>query len=470
MASITSLGIGSGLDISGLVSQLVAAEGDPAKARLNTRQQTASAQLSALGTLKSALTSLQSSLKGLSGQTGFQATKASSSDEALFTASAADQASAGQYQVEVLRLAQRHKLGSDIIDSTQTFGGTAGDQLVIAAGGDSFTLDLSAGKTLSAIRDSINAAADNPGIVATLVKVDDTHQALMLTAADTGSAKAVTVSETLAASPSLSFDTANLAADGTPLADTALLDSAVRIDGIAVTRAGNQLTDVIEGLTIDLHKADPGTQTTPGTRATLGVSRDTESAASAVAAFVGQYNALANTLTQVSGFKGVGAAQPALYGDAGTRGIASRLRVELGRTLSGLDGAFSNLAEIGIATGTDGKLTLNNTALNAALAKDAAGVGALFASADGFATRIGGLIDSYVKSGGTLDAGTSGAQSRLDRISDSREALDRRLNGLQARYLKQYTAMDTLVGQLQSTGSFLTQQFAALSNLTKSNS
>ena len=180
-----------------------------------------------------------------------------------------------------------------------------------------------------------------------------------------------------------------------------------------------------------------------------------------------QYNALVDTLTRVSGYKGADATQPALFGDATTRGIASRLRVELGRDLSGLDGAFSSLSEIGIATGTDGKLTLDTTALNAALAKDSAGVGELFGSADGFATRIGGLIDSYVKTGGILEARTTGLQGRLDRIDDSRESLDRRLTALEARYKKQFTAMDTLVGQLQSTSSFLTQQFAALNSSTR---
>jgi flagellar hook-associated protein 2 len=462
MSTITSLGIGSGLDIASLVSQLVKAEGDPATTRLNTQQQTASAQLSALGTLKSSLSSLQTSLKALSGQTVFQATKASSSQEALFTVSASAKASAGQYQVEVQRLAERHKLGSDSVASTQTFGGSAGDQLVIAAGSDSFTLDLSAGKTLSEIRDGINAAADNPGITASLIQVDDTRQVLMLTAADTGSAKAVSVTETLATSPSLSFDTKNLDAKGVPLANTALLDSLVKIDGIDVTRAGNQLTDVIEGLTIDLHKAEEGT------RGTLSVSPDQTSAASAVSTFVGQYNALVDTLTRVSGYKGADATQPALFGDATTRGIASRLRVELGRGLSGLDGAFSNLSQIGIRTGTDGKLTLDATALNAALAKDSAGVSDLFASTDGFATRINGLIETYIQSGGVLEARTKGAQGRLDRIDDAREILDRRLTALEARYKKQFTAMDTLVGQLQSTSSFLTQQFAALSSNTSS--
>lgn len=465
MASITStLGIGSGLDIGSLVSQLVKAEGDPETARLNNQGQKATAELSALGTLKSALSSLQSSLTGLAAQTGFQTRGASSSNPTLFTVSAADKASVGQYQVEVGRLAQRHKLAADSFASTETFGGLASNQLRIESGSKSFTIDLWGAKTLSEIRDGINAAADNPGIVATLVKVDDTNQVLMLNAADTGNTNKIKVTENLPPdAPSLGFHTANLDAAGQPLTDTALLDSKVLIDGTEITRAGNQLTDVIDGLTIDLQKAESGT------RATLSVSRDLTSVTTNVSSFVSQYNAFASTLTSLSGFRGVGATQPALYGDAGVRGLTNQLRAELGRTVTGHTGAFSKLSAIGITTGTDGKLTLDNTKLNAALAKDPSGVGALFGSKDGFATRIDGLIDSYVKSGGVLDARTHGTQGRIDRISTSQATLDRRLTALEAQYKKQFTAMDTLVGKLQSTSSYLTQQFTALNNLTKSN-
>lgn len=460
MASITASGIGSGLDISGLVAQLVSAESTPATTRLDRQEKQASAELSALGSLKSALSSLQASLKSLSGSAGMQAMKAVSSDETLFTAVASDKASAGQYQVEVLRLAQRHKLASDTFDNTQTFGGATGDQLQIAAGDASFTLDLSTARTLAEIRDGINAAADNPGVTATLVRVDDTREVLMINAAGTGRAQAVTVTEALAGGLSLSLDMTNRDAFGQPLTDVAQLDAAVQIDGIEVTRPGNQLTDLIDGLTLDLKRA------APDKTAMLEVGADRTAAATAITAFVDQYNAMVDTLNKVSGFKGVGAEQPALFGDAATRALGTRLRSEVGSDVAGAGGSFSALAEIGIRTGKDGKLTLDSKALDAALAKDRAGVGALFGAEDGLAERLDGLIGSYLESGGILDARTKGVQGRLERIEDSREALERRMSALEARYQKQFAAMDALVGQLQTTGSFLTQQLSSL-NSTK---
>lgn len=456
MPSITSMGIGSGLDIASLVSQLVKAEGGPATARLDRQEQRANAQLSALGSLKSALASLRDSLKGLSDQSAFRALTASSSQESLVAATASNQAQPAQYQVEVLRLAQRHKLASDTFEAAQTFGGSAGDQLLISAGGKSFTLDLTTAKTLAEIRDAINTAAGNPGVTATLLQVDGSRQVLVLTAAESGQAQAISLTETLAAGPSLSLDMANLDAAGNPLTDTALLDAALRVDGISITRPSNQIADLIQGLTLDLRRAEPGTLIG------LELRPNQEAIIEAVSGFVTQYNAFVDTLNAVAGFKGVGAEQPALFGDAAARGIANRLRAEIAAGASDPEGAFSALSEIGVRLGVDGKLTLDQEALKGALAQDLSGVAALFGAEDGLAKRLEGLLGSYLETGGIIDARTKGIQGRLDRIDDSRETLERRLSALEARYRQQFTIMDALIGQLQATSSFLTQQLAAL--------
>jgi flagellar hook-associated protein 2 len=458
MASITAGGIGSGLDITSLVAQLVTAEGAPAKARLDRQEQKVSAQLSALGFLQSSLSSLRESLSGLADQTALRAVSAVSSQESVVAATAGDRAHPGQYQIEVLRLAQRHKLGSGAFESTQTFGGSAGDTFAVGTGDWSFNLDLSTAKTLTEIRDAINFAAGNPGVTATLLQVDDTRQVLVLTAADTGQAHATNLTENLALGPSLSFSMINLNASGQLLTDTALLDAAFRIDGIDMTRPSNQLTNVIDALTIDLRRAEPGTL------ASLELGPDLESITKAVSEFVTRYNVFVDTLSQVAGFKGVGVEQPPLFGDAAARGLAIRVSDELARDLGGPDGTISALFDVGIRGGKNGKLTLDNDILAASLARDVSGVAALFGAEDGVAKRLGGLIDSYLESGGIFDTRNQGLQGRLDRIEDSRESLERRLSGLEARYLQQFTAMDVLVGQLQATSTFLTQQLSALTN------
>lgn len=456
MASITSTGLGSGLDIGGLVSQLVAAEGAPASRRLDRQEREASATLSALGTLKSALSSLQSGIEKAAEAADTRAYQTASSQEEVLTATAGEEAAPGSYQIEVMRLAQRHKLGSDAAANSQTFGGTAGDELVLSVGAASMRLDLSSGKTLAGIRDAINGAADNPGITASLIRIDDSQEVLSLTAAETGQAQAITASETLAAGPSLSLDTLNRDAHGQAITDLAELDAAVRIDGIDVTRRGNRLTDVIEGVSLDLVKAEAGTQVG------LTVEPDQGPLSEAIKGFVGKYNGFVAALGGVAGYKGAGADQPALFGDALARNLASQLRTELGRRLEGGDGAFAALAEIGIASASDGKLSLDESKLEEVLESDAAGVAALFDGKTGIAAGLDSLIAPYLGTGGVLETRSNSIKEQLDGVADSREALERRLDALETRYQRKFAAMDALVGQLMTTGNFLSQQFAAL--------
>ncbi|MEY6431901.1 flagellar filament capping protein FliD [Thioalkalicoccus limnaeus] len=459
MATITAMGMGSGLDIAGLVSQLVKAEGGPVTQRLDRQQRQASAELSALGSLKSALASLQTSLKGLADANGARPMSASSSHEALFSAVADGQAVGGQYQLEIVRLAQRHKLGTELIDKGQTFGGAAGDQLTIATGGAEFTLDLATAKTLAEIRDAINRAADNPGVTASLLRVDADNEILVLSAADTGQANAVTVTETFAGGPSLGLTTANRDAAGKPLTDLAELDALIRIDGIEIARTGNQLADVLDGVRIELGQAEPGTL------AALEVVPDHQADVAAIKGFVDQYNALMDTLGRLAGFRGVGAEQPPLYGDAAARGLGSRLRTELSRSADGSPFGQSGLAEIGIQLGSDGKLTLDAGKLESALAADRDGVSRVFGSEEGLATRLGALLEAHLQRGGILDTRTDGLKGRLDRIAGAREALERRLEVIETRYRQQFLAMDVLVGRLQNTSSFLSQQLTALNSI-----
>lgn len=456
MAGITTGGIGSGIDITGLVSKLVEAEATPVTTRLNRQEKETSAELSALGLLKSGVSSLRNSLKGLSGEDAFQAMSAASSDETLLSASADETAVPGRYQVEVLRLAQTHKLGSQTFDSTQTFGGSAGDGLLVAAGEDTFTIDLSTPKTLAQIRDAINGANNNPGITASLLQVAEGREVLMVTAAGSGQARAVNLTATLAQGSALSFQTVNQNAAGEPLTDLSELDAAVRIDGFEITRPDNPLSDVIEGLTIDLKRAEPGTTVT------LEASADRSAASSAVSAFVKAYNSLVDIFTQVSGYKGPGVEQPALFGDAATRGLGSRLRAELSHAEAVPEGGVSTLSQLGLRTDLNGKLTLDTKALQAALAEDPDGVSRLLGAEGGLAGRLEGLLSPYAAADGILSARTKGLEGRLERIDDSRESLERRLELLETRYRQQFMAMDALVGQLMSTSDFLTQQLSAL--------
>jgi len=169
--AITAPGTGSGIDIGGLVAQLVAAEGQPALLRLNTREARLQADLSAIGTLKSALSQFQNSVKALNDLKTFQARTATSSDEELFSVSADTTAVASSYSIEVTQLAESAKLRSGDFSSETEVVGTG--TLDISLGADTFQLTIDGtNNTLADVRDAINSASDNPGIQASIITVD----------------------------------------------------------------------------------------------------------------------------------------------------------------------------------------------------------------------------------------------------------------------------------------------------------
>jgi len=161
MTSITSSGLGSGLDIKSLVQQLVDAERAPQSTDLDTKEASLQAQLSAYGSLKSAASAFEDSVKSLGNSSNFQSRLANTSDSTVFTASATSSASSGSYSVEVEALAKSHKLTSMAFGSGEPVGtGT----LTVAVGSKSMNLTLSdTNDSLDAIRDAINGAKDNPG-------------------------------------------------------------------------------------------------------------------------------------------------------------------------------------------------------------------------------------------------------------------------------------------------------------------
>jgi len=198
--SISSAGIGSGIDINSLVQQLVESEGSNKSNRLNLKEAEYQADISAFGSLKGALSIFQKAVQGLQDAGDFQNRSATSSNTEVFTASADETADFSQYGIEVVQLAQANKLitQAGFADTDVVGSGT----LTLTQGADSFSIDVGATDTLTDIRDAINAADDNTGIGAAVINVDDglglggTVQKLVFTANDTGLDKAITVSGT----------------------------------------------------------------------------------------------------------------------------------------------------------------------------------------------------------------------------------------------------------------------------------
>ncbi len=448
MASISAAGVGSGLDINSIISQLMALERRPLSA-LQSKQATFESQLSAYGRLKSALSTFQSAMDALSATSKLKHYKASSSDEAVLAASASASASPGTYQVVVsAQLAQNHKLASSAYTDAGTVVGTG--TLTISVGSESFSVAIdSANNTLAGIRDAINAAADNTGVSATIINVTGGSR-LVLTAAESGAANALTV----AVSGDGDGNDANASglsnliwsAAGTKNLSQvdAAQDAAFTVDGFAATSASNTVADVIPGVTLNLKAA--------GT-ATVKVERDDVKIAETVQSFVDAYNALRKSINDLRAGD--------LKGDLALNSIQAGILSVINTPASGITGSFRYLSEVGVSIQKDGTMKLDASALTDAVGADFSGVTELFANDDqGFAYRLKAVVTGYLAVDGIVDARQDGLNSRIDSVQDRIAALQARMELVEKRLRAQYSALDSLLGSMRSTGEYLMRQLS----------
>jgi flagellar hook-associated protein 2 len=457
MGSIISSGVGSGLDIAGLVTKLVEAEGAPLSARLNAQEAKAQGKLSALGSLRSALASFRDALKTLKDLDNFRGRKVERSSEEFLAATASTSAAAGSYRIEVQSLASAHRLASQTYGTASEVIGTG--TLTIARGASAFSIDVTTGnESLAAIADAINEAADNVGVSATVVTGVDGAR-LVLSSTETGASNNIVVT-----SSGGDGGLADLVYDpsGSGIANLTQLqtaaDAAVLIDDFAVTSSTNSVSGAIEGLDIDLLAGNE-----PGETTTVTVGYDRDGARGTIDKFVQAYNALLDALKNVSSYDVEKKQGSPLFGDAGVRNIGFQLRRELGAAVGSLAESMDTLSEIGVSAQLDGKLAVDKTKLDAAFAADFDAVGELFSTEEtGIAVRLDAALEPYLKANGILDGRNETLKATIADIGERREQLDLRLQSLQQRLLRQFNALDGLLGQLQGTSNFLSQQLDRL--------
>ncbi|MGJ8686771.1 MAG: flagellar filament capping protein FliD, partial [Spongiibacteraceae bacterium] len=453
MASITAQGVGSGLDIGSIVTQLVAAERAPQENRLNSKEALIQARLSAYGSLKSAFTSFQDSLTALQDVDSFNKRSVTVDSGASFTATADSTAVSGSYAVEVQQLATNHKIASGAYTDEDTSVGTG--TLDITVNGESFSIDVESGAdSLANIRDAINTANDNVGVSASIVNDQDGAH-LVLTSDESGLANEIEVAVTVDGGDTgdltqLAFDPN---AGSNPVDEkVAAKDSIIVVGGFTQTSSTDVVEDVITGVSFTL------TEENPGETFNFSVSVDTASVKKDVESFVSSYNKLSAVLRDLTSYDPETNTAGLLQGDGTTRGIASGLRNVFNTAVSGLSSELDTLTELGITKTITGDLEIDSETLTGVLDDNFSAIADVFSGENGYATRLDSFLSNVTSSGGLLDNRTEGLESQVDRISDQRLALDRRIATIEARYQAQFSALDTLLGQLNSTGDFLTQQ------------
>lgn len=471
MAAFSSLGVGSNLDLSSLLAQLTTAERQPLIA-LETQAKSYTTKLSAYGTLQSSVGALQTASAKLSNLSLFQGVKAASSFNTVLTASAGTTAAAGTYAINVSQLAQSQSLATTgqasattaIGSGTVTFdfgaiaiddevgSPTQGQQIFKSDASRSTTVEIGADSTLEGIRDAINAKKD-AGVTASIVNDGSgTPFRLVLVSSKTGEASSMKIS---VAGGNAALETLmNHDPLGTPtMTETiAAKNAQLTVNGLAISSATNTVSEPMQGVTLTLAgKGD----------STLTVARDTSSVTSAINAFVASYNSLLSTGKSLTTYDQDTKKGSALTGDATLRNLQVGIRAALTSPQSGATGDFTMLSNIGVTFQKDGTLAVDSTKLEAALSANMDGVAKLFAGTAtdkaGYGKQLSVLALDLV--GGSLKTAAEGVTSSIKRLDKQYDAMEIRINATVERYRKQFTQLDVLMSSMNSTTSYLTQQF-----------
>lgn len=573
--TISSAGVGSGLDVASIVSKLMEVESQPL-VNLQTRQAAYESKLSALGTLKSLYSTLQTTVQSLSlGGSAFSAKTATASNTNVLTATADSTANAGTYTIGVKQLANNQviEIGASINGSGDLVGYGAtdtfkGGTLSVTVGSTTTNVTIADGSSLSSVAKAINNA--KAGVTATVVNTGSAN-VLMLSSNTTGTSGSITLSasttgttgtQSLAnfnyssASPaalslevgtgyntSEQFQSGSLSvtvgsttssvsiADGATLSDIADAitaaglgvtasvttdgslsyltitanssstqtisisgtsaggvsgtldlaelvgsksasaskqlqagqDALFTINGIEVTRSSNTVSDALAGVTLNL--AEAGTLASPLTTK-LTIAGDTSKAESSIQAFVSAYNAAVTQTKTLSAYDASNDQASVLTGDFAIIQLENKLPNLVYTKVSGLSGSIGQLSDIGITMQKDGTLSVDTSKLEAALNDPSKDVAKLFTSSatgnEGIAVKFNNALYDILGTDGVFDAETAGLTTTISDIKQQESNWETRLASIQANYLSQFNALDTLIASMNTTSTYLTQQLAML--------
>lgn len=476
MPDLTFTGIGSGLQVSEIVSAIVGAETAPYVSRANKQQAAITTDISAIGALKSALENVTNSLSNLSDADKYQLRTASGSDSFVGLAANKD-AQIGNYSVKVDVLSQSHKLMSGAMADDELVGeGT----LNIAVADTNFDITVSGTDTLSDLRDAINDSVDNDSVIATIV-TDDDGQHLIMTSKETGIANAITTTviddvdndnvDGLVGLSRLAYDVS----DPLPInhiknlseVDKAV-DAQITIDGtLVVTSSTNEFKNVIDGVDITAKKIHDVNDVDDLSR--ISFKENNSNIQSGLEKFVENYNEL-QVLSKQLGAAGEAGSGP-LAGDSLLRGVMGKLRQQFSQAFDTGNGNSLSLSQLGIESDQYGVLSLDTETLNEHIDSDVAGVQQFFigTDSDGFANSLEELTGFYTDSGGIIQNRIDSRTEQLDRLDDDRLAFGRRMESLEARLYGQYNAMDLIVANLNSTSTYLMAQLDNMPGVVKQN-
>ena len=459
-------GLASGIDSSALIDALMQVERQPLlrsqqrKAELSGRQDLfmeLGKRLTSLRDSAGAIDNLNSGLTGPGLSEEFLAYSATSSDEAVLTATASTSATLGTTEVTVEALASNARHVSTPFASESATVAAAGDTLELTRDGVAFlSITVQApGASLQDLRDLINSDPASEDEVRASVLFDGTGHRLVVSGTKVGAASDFALATSvLPEAPAATFVDAG--------SSVAASDAQLEVMGVAVTRPSNSIVDLLPGLSLELRAA------APGTAVEVSVTRDDASIEEKVQDFVDAYNEVADFIDRNARYNAeTGIAGP-LSRDSSVRGIGLQLQRMITNRAEFVDNPFGSLSEIGVRMTAQGSLELDSEALEQALAEDASAVRAVFhgdGTTEGVIVGLARTIDSWVKTDpdagydALIDSRTDGFERQIKAFDQQIVRLEQRLEAREAMLVQRFTEMERLVGQLQSQGGALAGLF-----------
>jgi len=468
MSGITISGLGTGLDIDGMVTAIADAEKAPKQAQIDRLTTKTETSLSAVGTLTSAVETFEASLTALeSSSSSFEGLGVQSSADGVASATAGAGAVPGSYEVEVISLASSSKVASASLEGGASTTFDSGGTLTIDVGDNaSYEVQVAPGASLTEIRDAINSQLSATAGISANIITDASGARLVLSSEVTGEGTDLYVKGTgdLAALNINVDEDGNhdlTQQSGTGAGSITLASNAsYKIDGLELSSSTNTVT-ALSGLSIKL--------TAEGTT-TLTVAPNTEGLKTSIEAFVSAYNNLitvTNALTRVTTSEDETSTDAgALVGDALVRSLLGSIRNELVQPSTG-SGELSVLAQLGVTTNKDGTLSIDDAKLSSALETHYDEVQAFFVGDDGLIPRLKSVTEPYTAPGGLLAGRTESLQKTMTQLSEQQQALDRRIDSLTTSLYTKYNNMDILVAQLNASSASLLSTLEALNNSNK---
>ena len=463
MAGISTLGIGSGLDLNAILQKLTSAEKqslDP----ISRQQSSATSKLSAYGSLKAALQAFQAANNKLKDAGLYTATKATSSS-AAFSAETDGKAVAGKYSISVQSLARSQTLTSRTeTDIAKGIGSSDPTRTLtfVTADGKEKSISLTKDQTsLSAMRDAINKS--DAGISASLIKVSATEYRLSLNSTATGTSnalKSVTVTGDDALQKFIGFNASGKPSGG--LTESVKAQNAMlTVNNVAIESSSNTISNAVEGITLKLSDQTTGVQT-------LTVDSDTSKPKGAITEWVNAYNSLQDTIAGLTKYTAVnaGTAQDgkngALLGDGTVRIIQTQLKDIL--TSASGSSIYKSLSQVGVSSDpSNGKLIIDADKLNSAIQVKPADVRDMFTGdgkKSGITTTLDTKLSDFLSNRGAIQGATDSISKKLNSLTDQYNSASKRIDDTIARYKMQFTNLDKMLSMFNSTSSYLTEQFS----------